>query len=277
MHGQFGIPGQTAALYSETNEFIWGGDASRIEILSLGIVVDGAARDAGSTPTTFLRPGLMMGKVTATGKHLQFDPTATDGTQHLAGILANELVAIDRFSNDVDRMAPAVVRAPVKAANLYVLGTALQSSDYEYYARAELARVGCVLDDDIQGFLSGVTQRIATKITDYTVVAADQGTLFQAKTADVTFTLPAIKLGLKFTFQQTANNEMVVASAEGDNMVVGNDASADSITFTTDAEQIGAQVQVEAKYFDGTLKWIATLPHVPFGTGTATMTYGIAT
>lgn len=278
MHpGQFGIPGQSAATTTVSNEILWGGDASKIPVFQKSVVFSSTAVDAGSSPTSFLRAGLLMGEISATGEQAQYNPAASDGTQYLTGINAVEQVMVDGLGTAVDRFGPMVVSAPVKARALFILGAALVGSAHEFVARRAMHALGFKLDDDLQGFLSGAVRRITTKATNYTVVKADQGTIFQAKTADATFTLPAIQNGLFFTFQQTADFEMSVASAEGDNMVVGNDLSADSVTFTTASEQIGAQVDVEAKYVDGTLKWVVTLPHVPFGTGTATMTYGIAT
>lgn len=275
--GQFGIPGQTSALFSATNEFLWGGDLSRIEVLMLGGVVDGTARDAGSVNTAVLRPGLIMGRVEATGKLKQFDPSATDGTQVPWGILPVELWVNDIGGTDAERVCPIVVRAPVKAGNLRILGASMIGHAGEYLARRQLAQNGCRFDDDVTNTLAGLVQRVTSKATNYTVVATDNGTLFYAITADATFTLPAIKQGLEFEFLRASDHELVVASAEGDNMIVGNDLSADSITFTTTGEQIGARIKVKVISVGGVLKWLPELPYTPFGTGTATLTFGIAT
>lgn len=51
-------------------------------------VIDGAALDAGNTvSTTVLRPGLVMGQITASGKWKQFDSAAVDGSEVARGIL----------------------------------------------------------------------------------------------------------------------------------------------------------------------------------------------
>lgn len=274
---QFGIPGQTAAVVTATNEFIWGGDVSKIPVLMKGEIMDGAARDAGNSPTTVLRPGLILGRVAATNKIKQFDPDATDGTQYAIGVLAAELVVVDPLTGaDQDKMFPMVVWAPVKAKALYIEGTALTSSTDQYLARRQLGGAGFRFDDDVAGWNNG-NSRIAVKAADYTVVAADNGTFFQATTGNVTFTLPAIKAGLEFRFLRVDGFNLVVASAEGDNMIVGNDASADSITFSTGGNLIGAQVLVRSAYVNGTLKWIPELPYVPFGTGLNTLAFAIAT
>jgi hypothetical protein len=78
--------------------------------------------------------------------------------------------------------------------------------------------------------------------------------------------LPTIQPGLAFDLHRVADEEFVVASAEGDNIVMGNDLSADSVTFTTAGEQIGAHVRVRSVYVDTTLKWLIELPVKPFST-----------
>ncbi len=80
---------------------------------------------------------------------------------------------------------------------------------------------------------------------DYTVVAADSGTMFLA-TAAVTFTLPTKAAGLAFGFMQTADANMVVASAgSADDAITDGDAGADTITYSTSSHKIGATLLVE--------------------------------
>jgi len=271
------MPGTGAAVTTSDRQILWGGDESRIEVLRMDGTISSAAVDSGSSPTNVLRKGLLMGVITASGLQKEWNPDGTDGSQNLYGVNAEEQRMVDHYGVACNRFGPIIVKAPLQASKLLIEGTALVGHTDEYLARRSLARMGCRLDDDPQGFLAGVTPRVITKATNYTVVAADNGMLFVQKTADATFTLPAIKAGLTFEFLQSADFEMVVASAEGDNMVVGGDASADSITFTTASQQIGARVRVTGEYVDGTLKWIVELPHTPYGTGLATLAYAIAT
>ena len=68
-----------------------------------GVTIDSAARDAGNTgKTTTLRPGLVVGKVTATGKCKQYDASATDGTETAVGILKDQVKVVDGSGNAVD-------------------------------------------------------------------------------------------------------------------------------------------------------------------------------
>lgn len=99
------------------------------------------------------------------------------------------------------------------------------------------------------------TLKTATKTAAYTCLREDSGKVFDTvgATAAVTFTLPAVTItGWTARFVCGADVGMTVASAEGDNMVAINDASADSIAFNTTAERIGASVMVVS---NGT-KWL---------------------
>ncbi len=168
MIGQFGIPGQTAAYNTVDNEFIWGGSANQVEILLDGGVIDNTARDAGATPTTKLRKGLLLGKVAATGKLKQFDPTATDGTQDVYGILGVEVQMTDMLGNAQDRQAPVIVKAPVRPRQLFILGAAFVGSAHEYLARYEMSLQGFKFDDDLAGRLAGTATVFDTKTASYT-------------------------------------------------------------------------------------------------------------
>ena len=81
----FSTPGVGTIARSQTQQFIWGGD--KAQVLEMGFQIDSAAVDAGSNNTKVLRPGLAMGRVTATGLLRQFDNAASDGTQNLVGFL----------------------------------------------------------------------------------------------------------------------------------------------------------------------------------------------
>jgi hypothetical protein len=275
--GQFGVPGVSAGQFNVTKNIFWGGDESKLEILRYDAKISSTAADAGASPTTTLRGGLLLGKLASSGELVAWNPNTDDGSEILHSVLEIEQHMTDSFGTAVDRFCPVVVKAPLKASELLIEGTVLTSSADQYLARRQLHAMGCRLSDDPQGYLAGAHRRMSTKITNYTVVAADNGTLFIAKTADATFTLPAIAAGLSFEFMRLDDFELVVASAEGDNMIVGNDASADSITFTTAGQQIGARIKITGEYIDGTLKWVPELPYTPFGTGLATLAFALGT
>jgi hypothetical protein len=94
-----------------------------------------------------------------------------------------------------------------------------------------------------------------TKAASYTVTAADSGAVFHTTgaTGAVTFTLPAPASGLYYAFFNTVDQNMVITCGTTDVIVHLNDAAADSITFSTSSEKIGAACQV---WSDGA-KWFA--------------------
>lgn len=276
-YGGFGTPGQGAALLTTEREIIAQGmGVERCYIQDS--CISGAARDAGNSPTTLLRSGLLLGKITSSGKLIEWVATATDGSQDIAGILRIETRAQDFNATNTDRVFSTLISGPLSAANLLIQGVALVGHVDEFLARRMLAAAGCMLDDDPMGLQTGrVIRTILASGTTLTPTGAQNGTRFlMSNAASVTVTLPVIGSGLVYEFVRVADEEFIVASPTADNIVIGNDLSADSVTFTTAGEQIGATVRVESVYLSGTLKWLMTLPPPPFGTGTATLTYAVA-
>lgn len=277
--GGWGVPGVGAERTVTESELLWGSDQARNGALWQSKVVSGAARDAGNTPTTVLRPGLLMGILTSSGELEEWDADALDGTEVLAAILDVELRAQDFDATNQDRVFRALVaRAPLKVRKLLIQGAAFVGHADEYLARRALHNAGYVLDDDPLGYKSGAIQRFDTNTATTDTITADENgkTLFYTNAAAVAVTLPTLVPGLEFTFIRVADEELKVSSAAGDDMVVGNDLSADSITFTTAGEQIGAAIHVRSAYVNGTLKWITSLPYTPFNTGVNTLTFGFA-
>lgn len=279
INGQWGTPGVGSDYTTNESELLWGADQARNAVLWKSGIVSGTTRDAGNTPTTILRPGLILGKLDSNGKHEQFDATAATGVQNFAGVLDVEMMSQDMLANNTDRVFRIMVaRGPVKSRRLLIKGVAFIGHADEYVARQQMIAAGFIFDDDPQCYFSGDIRRLATVTgTSDTLTATETGTrLFYSNAAAVAVTLPTLQAGLVFEIVRTADEEIVVSSAAGDDIIVGNDLSADSVTFTTAGQQIGAIIRVEGVYVGGALKWLATLPPAPFGTGTATLAYAIA-
>ena len=265
--GGWAKPGIGALLATTEREILWGTDDSRLLAIRKSAVISGATRDAGNSPTTILRAGLILGKVTSTGEYEEYDSDATDGTQIAEVILNREFRAQDFDANNVDRVAEVLAGGLVRADQLLLLdGQARQQLSPRF-----------LFDDDLFGRYTRLGMPLTNvQVTgNTTVTAAQTGSRFVSTGADVAFTLPTLAIGLVYEFLMAADQELVVQSVAGDDIVVGNDLSADKVTFTTASEQIGALVRVESIYVTTTLKWLMTLPAAPFGTGTATLTYGI--
>ena len=279
--GGFGVGGVGAERATFESEILWGGSQAQTALLAKSAQYSGAARDAGNTPTTILRPGLLLGRLTSGLEYEEWDADAADGSENFAGVLdTNELRMQDFDATNQDRSFRLLVgRAPVKARKLLIQGAAFVGHADEFLARRQMVASGFVFDDDPQGYLAGLGNRVSheTATTD-TLTASQNGmTLFYNNAASVTVTLPAIKPGLVYDLIRVADEEFIVVSPTPDNCIVGNDLSADGVTFTTAGEQIGAHVRAESVYVNGTLKWLLTLPAHPFGIGAATLAYSIQT
>jgi hypothetical protein len=253
------LPGMSALTQSTENQVLWGGSQAKV-LYDTDNVIDSAAVDAGSTPTTVLRAGLILGRKTSGGLLVQYDPTATDGSEVPVGVLLNSISMLNAAgaveNKDVGAQGVAIV-APVKAANLTILGTAFTSSAYEYLTR-QLLRGQFTFDDDPAGNKGRLDfARQVFKATDYTVVAADSGKMFIANAA-VNFTLPTKALGLAFRFAQSADATMAILSASSsDDIVTDGDAGADSVTYSTSSHKIGSACEVRCVLTAAaTLKWV---------------------
>jgi outer membrane protein assembly factor BamB len=255
--GGWGVPGHGSLVETYETELFWGGDNAKGLVLFKNAVISGATRDAGNTPTTLLRGGLLLGVVDASGEHEEWDADATDGTQEIRGILTNEMRAQDFDGNNADRVFRVAVRGPVKATSLLIQGAALVGHADEYLARRQLHLGGFILDDDPHGYKAGINPRTLAVAANTTVTAAQNGTIFfQTQAGATTFTLPAIKAGLRYTFISLVDQNMIVTSAAGDDIIVENDVAADTITFSTSSKKMGAQLTLAAEYANGTLKWV---------------------
>lgn len=234
--------GVRAAIEDVQNQFSWG----RKELsIVYGAQISGAARDAGATPTSVLRPGLALGLITATKLWKEYNPASTDGSEVCRGFLAGPaLRMVDIDGNNANRQAAIIVAGPVKAASVYGL---------DLLARAQLQ--GRVIFDDLVGNTMG-WQQVVAKAADYTVLPADNNRIFTTRGAAgaVNFTLPTLARGLRFRFFNEAGQNMTVTAAAADTMVVFNDLAADSIAFATASELIGGAIEVVAN--DNASKWL---------------------
>lgn len=95
---------------------------------AVAIVLVSTAVDAGNTPTTTLRKGLVLGKVTASGKYKEYDPNAVDGSQVAKLILADKVDMLDETATAVDTEGVAVFRGDFIAANLPGLDAAAKTA-----------------------------------------------------------------------------------------------------------------------------------------------------
>ncbi len=105
---------------------------------TVAIVLDSTARDADNTPATALRKGLVLGKITATGKYMEYDDGASDGTETARVILDDEVDVLDENGDAADTEGLGGFRGDFVASALIGLDAG---------AKADLAQ--CAFDEDL--------------------------------------------------------------------------------------------------------------------------------
>jgi len=243
-------------------------------------LISGAARDAGNSTTTVLRPGLLVGMARAAGNYVvkEWTPNSAgagtpDGYQYLAGVLVFDLSTQLQGAN-ADRWGFILVGGNVKAKSLIVPGNASAGIDAdaaEYNVRSLLA--GRFMFDDMyhEYLVSGANggyRAIINRTADLVLVEADHASMFTTLGAAgaVTFTLPAVtnNKGMRFMFFNAVDQNMAVASAAANQLITFNNAAASSVTFSTAGNKIGASVEIIGI---GSSKWIVR----PCGANTMTV------
>lgn len=232
--GAFSLPGIQGTLETYENTFYWGRFEDQ---LWTGIMLSGASRDTGNTAaTTVLRPGLILGKITATGKIKEWNPTGTDGSERIFGVLGPSQ-NVQRLGADADRWLGYIwLAGNLKAGNVIVPGNAamgIVGDATEYLIRAQLQ--SRAIWDDIPQRVNpfGGWMNIVAKTADYTITEAMNNTIFTNRGASGTIipTLPATaKKGLRYGFFNVAAQIQTVTSGTADTMIVKGDATADTLS-----------------------------------------------
>lgn len=246
----FSMPGQVLPELSEVvnKTGIFWGRQDRLQFL--GAVIDGSSRDAGNTGyTDTLRPGLLMGKVTSgsdVNKYKQWDPTATDGTQIIAGILAHP-IKMQYNSTDYDRLLGGwlCVAGGIRAKGLVVASLTEQGIsgiNEEWNIRRQMDRF-FQFDDRPQGVTNGAQ---ITKTADATLTEAETGSvILVAGSGAVNLTLPATaKRNLEYTIINTVNQNLTITAGTADTIIAYNDIAADTVALSTAGELIGGSFKV---------------------------------
>ena len=251
--GAFGLPSAQSALETSENVFWWG----RFEQEAfIGSIIDGSARDAGNTGyTDVLRPGLLLGRITASGKLKEWNPAATDGSQNVYGVLGYSQ-KMSRLGANADRWLGWVYTwGFLKGDRVLVPGSTnfgLSGNVNEHLIRTQLDK-RFTFSDQLEGSSFGGYRNVLAKTADYSVTEDDHDTMFTNTGAAgaVNFTLDAdghTKKGLRYGFYVTADQNVTITSGTADKMITFNDAAADSVAFSTSSQKLGGFVEV---YSDG--------------------------
>lgn len=261
--GFWGLPGITAALES-TENVIWWGRYSWQKLRSDAIY--SGSVDAGASPTTLLRSGLIMGKATsgaASGMLKPWSPIATDGSQFIYGVLhvdQSMLAAGGSADTEHKWFGYCFVGGTLKAKSLLVaeLGNALglAGRDEEFFVRQQLTATGRFqLDDQVGGSTNGwlAYQHASLQTTPaaITLTTGQNNTLCLANHSALTaYTLPTPKIGLRYGFAALTATGMSISSSPADKLLWYNDVDVDTIQFDSAGTTIGTIIVAEAVPYD---------------------------
>lgn len=237
-------PGMESVIATAEQNLLWNKGA--LAVFDFGGIISGSATDAGNTPTTTLRGGLLLGKKTSDGKLYAWSASATDGTQNVYGILPFDVNLLDVNAAGQDRILGILIAGWLKNASILNL---------DAQARQQM-RGRFWFDDDFAvppGLYYPFKQQIP-KTANYSVLVSDNGTIFTNAGAvgAVTFTLPAIADGLNYGFYVDADQSVTISSNEGSNVIAPGNASASNVAFTMPGRRIGGYVRI---FSTPDLKW----------------------
>lgn len=239
-------PGMTDTYDALTSDVLWLRDQPGP--LYVHGLIDSTAVDAGSTPTTLLRAGLLMAYDFTNFKWYPYSANAATYLATAVGVLPFELSMLDAAGVAVNKRCPVLVGGAVKAASLINLDRT-----------ARRAMGGSFIFDDLQGKNEIMPYHRALRTVTGTtaLTVADSGcTILVASTASATITLPtptAALAGMSVLIINMADQDLLINCATNDLMVIMNDLTADSISFVTASQKIGAG----GEFFCTGTKWVA--------------------
>lgn len=268
------VPGLGTSQETAERTFLWG---KHEQVLFRSIVLLSTSTDNGNSPNTTIRTGMILSQYnvgTNSNEWVPYKSNATDGSQIAAGILAFDVKMTNTQNVVGNRVAVAVVGGPIKA-NQLLRNAPVQASTtltgIDPQARAQLGYF-CKFDDQLNPnsnpWQNVVTKGSAGVAGTYSVLASDSGTEFTTTTGDTTsttFTLPALLdansnpvcKGCIFRFYNTVDLNMVIAASGSDKIVVLNDDSHSTATFSTSSQKKGALLEIRTD--DTGTKWLGTV------------------
>lgn len=250
-------PGFTALVSTEEVQLWAAGPDNNHKRFETKVEIGSTSTDAGNSPTTTLRGGIVMAKKDSDSKCYPYSAAATDGTQKVVGVLGKYLSMLDRFGTAEDKLSKLLTQGILKNPTVDLIGV-------DKVALAVLFRTGftsALLEPHGSSFLLHPKTRYF-KTADYTLLDADHGVQFIADgSGAVNFTLPDLATvgpGYEVLLTNAANQNMVVTAPVADTIVYDDTAGgyATTLTWSTGNQKMGAQVLMRSDYnAAGVLKW----------------------
>lgn len=249
-------PGIEATLEAQERIILGRVDQPEHNAKTKRVTMVSTAVDAGNTgSTTTLRAGLPLGKVTSTGKYIQWDNDgdATDGSAHAEGVLLKEQDMLSTAGVAEDKSGVLMLTQGHLLANYILLDNpALRNQLQNFTFDDDLARLRQ------QGPSVGM-RTILDSSTATTIAANETGIFYILSNASaVIMTLPALVDGggQEFIFYRYGDEAMTITSTTA-HMVGENSVTSTSIVATTASEHIGACFWIRSVDVAGTSKWLA--------------------
>jgi hypothetical protein len=262
------IPGFRDIVESEETQLWASGPDNQHKRYLARVVLKSSITDSGNTSnTTTIRGGNVIGVKASDGLGYLYDADATDGTQVPVGLV------------------------PVHLSMLNSAKTAVEDKQTRLLTQGILKNVDDLLGDDLSvlaslfrmGFTLGTLEPHGSQFglhfkgryfhtADYTILAADHGTMRVAHTNAVNFTLPdlaTVGRGFQVYLYNGVAASMVITGA-ANTIAVGDAGGALSttITFSTANEQMGGAALMYADYASdgGSLVWYSMFNNRTFTT-----------
>lgn len=232
------FPGIDSVLETVQNQFWWGRNEQQTY---LPATILSSALDAGNTVTTVLRGGLLLGRVTATGKFKEWNPTGTDGSEVLVGILPAPLSMLDAGTG-ADRYTYVLVGGNLLSDRLIVPGQGTEGivgDAQEFNIVNQLVDRGFKLDRHIhmgspRNFRPRYMTAAEVTADAITVLTSDHGRTFDLSAADATttVTLPLPQKGLTFHVVSSGGQTTTIALTATSYLCIAGSNTATSLSLT---------------------------------------------
>jgi len=247
----------------ETQEAVLGWGRRHLEVLR-GFGIHSSATDAGNSPNTLLRAGLLMALHNTEDYLMPWDPDSTGRQGQIFGVLGHSQNMLDASGTAKSRIhGDIIIGGPVKSDMLIIPGESsrgIAGNDYEYLVRNQMA-TRFLLDnfpDYLPGGAASGVRQAGLKITQNASLDESHSgrTIYVEGTGAITLTLPSAKPGLNYRIIEVAGNALTIQTVSSQK-IYGIGTWTDDTSMTLSAAQGGGGVDLVADQIGSELAWYA--------------------